>query len=354
MRVILTALVVLLAAAPPARALTENVTLRPGDPMPDLRFEALLSPGDYEALGLDRRAGPVAIGEIGGELLVIEFFNKSCVPCQAQVRHVERFYRALRDQGLWGRVRLLAVGAGNQLRYLPRFRKKRGLTFPISADPRFDEWSKLGRPGRTPFTVFCVRRNGNWAFGDSHFGIHDAQWLLAEARSFLDGTHPDLPPEPVPNPTPPLAAFQDPEELRTLAAAFLSRVAGIDVAAEPVDGADLPLFRAVGPRGPLDLYALARSREAVCAICHGVDFLFAFTRNGTIRGVDPVRVYKYGNAPWTEADRRAIEARLVGRSMRDLTFDEGVDAVTQATISSTLIFDAIRRAAEVLDRLPDA
>jgi hypothetical protein len=97
------------------------------------------------------------------------------------------------------------------------------------------------------------------------------------------------------------------------------------------------------------VYVRLASLEPLCEICHGVHFLYAFDASGTLRGFEPVHVTKWGNEPWSDEDVRFFESRLVGRTLDGLAFDEEVDAVSRATISSTIMFLEIGEAGELLE-----
>lgn len=174
------------------------IDVRPGAAFPDLRFDALLVAADYPALGLPGTGGPFSLSDVPGDILVLEFFNKSCVPCQTQVRSLQAFFQYLEEEGFTEQVRVLGVGAGNKLKYLPKFRAKRGLRFPIASDPTLDRWRTIGGPGNTPFTVVLLRRDGHWVLGDAHVGVKDAEWFRVVTLGHLHGK----PPAEMETPTP--------------------------------------------------------------------------------------------------------------------------------------------------------
>lgn len=341
-------LAVLAASSPSA-----HLRFPAGSPLPDLEFDALLSAEDYGRLGLAKRSGRFLLSDIPGDVLLLEFFNKSCVPCQRQVRHVEAAYQVTLSEPLRGRVRILAIAAGNQAKYLTKYRESRGLTYPITADPQFDQWRRLGEPGRTPFTVYLVRQEGRWVLSGSHFGIQTDADILGYVRALLQ--------EPLavigrsgrePPPAPPKELPLDEEGVRRLARQLLSRAAGKPVEAEPLTLAGgVRIFRARAEGRPLDLYAKVGSREPVCEVCHAVHFMFAFDRAGKVRGFEPIHVTKYGNDLWNADENEFFESRLRDRPMAGLSFDPEMDAVSMATMSSALIFDEIRRTVELLNSL---
>lgn len=345
-----------LTAPAPAADAPGQVRLKPGDPFPDLEFYGLLAPEDYPHLGLPRRDGPVRLSDIPGEVLVLEFFNKSCVPCQRQVREVEAFYQELGRRGLRDRVRLLAVAAGNQPKYLGKYRKKRRLTYPITADPQFDQWRRVGGAGRTPFTVFLVRRDGRWLLARYSFGVQQSRELLAHGLALLANPETALaqndPGIPLSDPT--LVLPVDALGVRERARQLFRRATGeTEVDAVELElGNGVRVYQAASGGRRLPAFAKLASRPPVCEVCEAVHFLFAFDRSGKILGFEPIHVTKYGNEPWSPEDNRFFEGRLRGRTLKDLSFDPEVDAVAMATMSSALIFDEIRRTLPLLERLP--
>lgn len=327
--------------------------LKIGDAFPNLALDGLMNPSHYAELGLKESGGPFHLGEVSGELLVLEYFNKSCRPCQPQVREVEGFYQRLTEANLKDRIRLLAVAEGNDAKYLGKYIEKRGLTFPIAADPQFEHYDRLGGVGRTPFTVYLVRRQTEWKLAGTHVGGMDAEEIFSHALNYLRG--PDVVASSVPetylietHPQPPL----DPLEQARRARELLSRIVGAETTVVPVDlPGDVRVFRAVAPEKAVGLYARVASRLPVCEICHPVHFVFAFDREGHVRGFDPIYVTKWGNVEWSDQDARYFESRLRDREIRGLAFDPEVDAVSSATMSSAIIFDAVRRTASLLETL---
>ena len=330
---------------------SDHIDIQPGSEFPDIRFESLLAAEDYAALGLPRREGPFSLSEIPGDVLVLEFFNKNCVPCQRQVRSVQAFFEHLETDGLAHQIRVLGVAAGNQAKYLQSFRAKRGLRFPITADPSLERWRTFGRPGKTPFAVVLLRRGGRWVLGDAHVGVKDEMWFREETLGHASGQRPVELETPEAEQAGIPRSF-GPEREQQLAERLLMRLEGRPIVVEPFQLPEGPsLYRAVGTAGKEGLYVWAGRRAPLCEICTGVYFLFAFDGNGRVRGFTPLLVHKWGNEPWTPADARHLGSRLAGRHMAGLAFDEEVDAVSSATISSSIIFDEIRQAYAAVEAL---
>jgi peroxiredoxin len=344
------AVLLALLALSPALAGETELCVKPGEALPDLVFEHLLAPEDYETLGLGRREGPVRLSEVEGDLLVLEFFNKYCLTCWRQAPQLEAFSRLLEPGDLGGRVRILSVGAGNSARELEGFRREFGLTYPLAPDPAFEQFYALGEPGGTPCTALLLRRGGEWVLADFHVGFYGDVELLARSRVLLKGWS-----------APPAGgwsggASSGAEASAAQVEAFLARVAGTPVRVQPLALRDgTRLWRAAGEDGrPTGLFARAGSRQPICDLCHPVRFLLAFDDDGVLRGFEALYVTKFGNELWSAEDAAHLERRLSGRPLHELPFHPEVDAVTSATMSSALIFDEARRCSAYLRELADA
>ena len=129
----LTALLFLLVPAPASNARI----IEPGDALPRLSFEQFLSAEDKNYLRLPDEGGDagkpaaVAITDLDAELLVIEFLNRYCPSCQAQVPLMNAAYRAI--EGLPDfkqQVRIIGIASGNSFEEVAAFKKKRKYPFP--------------------------------------------------------------------------------------------------------------------------------------------------------------------------------------------------------------------------------
>lgn len=347
-------LAVFLVCTPVAGAYEVKLSVPLGARIPDLAFDGLVGSADYGALGLRQQSGGFRLSDVPGDLLVLEFFNRLCMHCQRQAPFLEAFYRATTGDVFKGRVRVLSVGVGNPLKSLREFREEFHLTYPMAADPEYDRFMEMGDPGGTPLTVFLLRREGHWVLASSQMGLEGDTELVAGARVLLEGT----------GGTHGLSVLEgegagrvkrpDPEpNARERAKALLEMVSGGEVGLDAVEAAPgITVYRALGPDGrPSGLYARVTRREPVCDLCHAIRFVFAFDRAGTVRGFDPIYLTKYGNEEWNDEEVARMRGRLAGRTLRSLTFEPEVDAVTRATMSSSLIFDELRRTAPLLDAL---
>jgi hypothetical protein len=348
------ALLTCAAGSAPAAGVRLNVQL--GEPFPDMVFDGLLAPEDYPTLGVSQREGPVQLSAVPGQMLILEFFNRYCLTCQRQAPLLEAFFQTVQSGDLAGRVRLLSVGVGNRTKDLKRFRREYELTFAMAPDPFFERYMELGDPGGTPFTVFLLRKDDRWVLADYHLGMQGDTVLLARSRVLLEGrTDFDRVDKVVLGDDyhPPLGL--DEEGRLERAGSFLARVAGKKQEVDAVEVAEkVRVFRALGPDGkPNGLYARIVSRDPLCDVCHAIHFIFAFDREGQVRGFEPIHVTKYGNEIWSPEDNARMDSTLKGRKLEGIVFDPDVDAVASATMSSTLIFDELRRTAALLPSLQE-
>ena len=218
------------------------------------------------------------------------------------------------------------------------------------------EYFTLQDPASTPYLLYLVRDGNTWRLADQRVGYSSAAEMVNRVQELLDGVRtPGLfgerPASPVFNPPLGLTPLQQTAAVRE----FLGRVAGGPVLVEQIglEDQEMRVYRALDTRGtPTGLFARIVSRNPACDVCHSVHFLLAFRSDGTVRGFQPIYVAKDGNVEWNEDEAARMASSLKGRRLAGLDFDPRADAVTGATISSSVIFDAARRTAELLPALP--
>jgi peroxiredoxin len=108
---------------------------------------------DFTLRDIDGRT--VRLSDYRGQVVLVNFWATWCVPCAAELPHLQRFYEKYRDQGFV----VLAIsmdGPESSAEVAPRARRY-GLTFPVLLD---EETRVVGvyNPKRTaPFTVMIGR-----------------------------------------------------------------------------------------------------------------------------------------------------------------------------------------------------
>jgi hypothetical protein len=96
-------------------------------------------------------------------------------------------------------------------------------------------------------------------------------------------------------------------------------------------------------------YVVVVNSSSVCNICHPVQFIYIVTQDGKIYDFIPIYITKRFNKEWSQEEVDKMRSRLIGRTiLKELTFNRNIDAVTSATISSSMIFHFINQAKNFL------
>ena len=97
------------------------------------------------------------------------------------------------------------------------------------------------------------------------------------------------------------------------------------------------------------------SKYSICDVCHDVHFYYLMDSHGKLIFFNPIHVTKYGNINWHSDDIVTIRSRVMEKNLfQPLPFDPSVDAVSQATMSSFLIFEGLDETKIVLQDFSDA
>ena len=84
------------------------------------------------------------------------------------------------------------------------------------------------------------------------------------------------------------------------------------------------------------------SKYSICDVCHDIHYYCILDQNGYLVSFHPLHITKYGNVPWNQKDIEKMNSRILGKNIfKNLVFDPYVDAVSQATMSSYLVFDGL-------------
>ena len=106
------------------------------------------------AFTLDRldRDGQLAVGDLKGKAVVVNFWASWCVPCRDEAPVLQKTYERYRDQGLV----VLGVDVNDFRQDARRFMKRYGLTYPVVYDGKGSTVGKWGVRG-FPETFFVDR-----------------------------------------------------------------------------------------------------------------------------------------------------------------------------------------------------
>lgn len=91
-------------------------------------------------------------------------------------------------------------------------------------------------------------------------------------------------------------------------------------------------------------YSRLESSPSLCDLCHDSHFIYSVDAQGTIVAFIPVWLPKRGNVSWSEAEVERYRSAFTGKSIFDtFPFNAGNDAVSGATITSSIVYDGINR-----------
>ncbi len=343
----------------------------PGDLLPAHPFQYAFPSPDRKYLGLSHgffsflSSKEFTIQDIPAEIIVIEFFNNYCTSCQAQAPVLNAaFNKIMENSALKEKVRFIGIGAGNNSREIERFRNDKQVLFPLIPDTDFGFYNAVGDPGGTPFTIITKRTSQGLTVMSSHMGlikepdffveqIQEAAMPGAAGKPLLREAK-----EPVPGP-------DRMHELRLSDSVLLEKVKASmrTVCPECPETGELSKITLSGGstvyRGELSdgkaktvLFSQVISRKPVCDVCHGIHFIITFTPEGIVRDFAPVHITKYGNVLWDEKDIAFMREKLVGKNLKQqLVFNPEADAVSRATISSSIIFNSVNNLQQAVEEL---
>jgi hypothetical protein len=309
-------------------------------------FEQPLSAEERAYLGLGKD-GPFTLGEIDADLVVLEFLNVYCYACVMQAPIMNRVHRAVEErEDLGGRVRFFGIAVGNGTEETERFRGQFDITYPVVADPDFYTLDAIGNSGGTPFTVLLPVGGSGDNPARAHLGVMaDVDAFVAEIDAALADGGAAKEREAYSlkkwrNLDPPMSAGEMEKRVRGSAAAAGLAVSSM-VPATVED--EKHVFRLTLEDGST-VWAKVAGRAKVCNVCHDIFFILLVDSEGRVVNFTPLTVTKYENELISEEEAAFLRGRVKGRSIREpIVFDAEVDAISQATMSSELIFDAMRR-----------
>ena len=169
-RLLLLALSLVAAAAPPARAVGDPAALlalvSPKPAKPAKEFQ--VSTPDNQSLSL---------ADFRGKVVFLNFWATWCKPCEAEMPGMERLHRRYKDKGLVVLAISEDTGAAGAV---SAFVRKRQLTFPVGLDPKMAVAGLYG-VWVLPST-FIIDRQGNRAF----YANGAREWNGAAAHALFD------------------------------------------------------------------------------------------------------------------------------------------------------------------------
>jgi hypothetical protein len=300
---------------------------------------------------------------VKAELVLVEILSVYCQHCQTEAPFYNKLYKRLEgDSDLKGRVKLMGVAAGNGELAIGDFKKKYGIEFPIIPDSNF-ELHELTGGSRTPFLIF-VRKGPSAESGivaKTHLGSYkDLDHLLEEVRSIrtadVSSFHEKgkTVEEKLVKVEPILTEKELLERVQYALHQDIDRISHFEKIS--LKNAEVVYAGLVKEEAEerTRLYARVVSRANPCDICHDVHFIYVFKEDGKIVNFYPLQLRKYGNRALNEEEVGKLREKIVGKYVyQPFPFDPEVDAVTSATITSSVIFDSLSKGGFIFEELKE-
>jgi len=152
-----------------------------GEAIPPLQLVAPDRPEDRAYLGLAEQQ-VVNLGDLAGELFLVEIIGVYCPFCHQQVPTFNSLHARLARAKMDGAVKMLAIASGATPPEVDFLRQQSGYAYPVLRDENYALHKALGEP-KTPFTML-VDRQGVVRY--AHMGIiQDVDGLFATIKSLL-------------------------------------------------------------------------------------------------------------------------------------------------------------------------
>jgi len=293
---------------------------------PELKLSAqFLTKKEKKYLGLPGNCKEFKISQIKSEIKVIEFINIYCFACQKQAPEFNKFYENVKNKN----IKFIGIALGNCLNEVEHFKKRFKIKFPIVPDPNYKVYEKIGGT-RTPFTLILKNNKiiyEHLGFIENYkplycaiFGKNFKKKVVIHEHKFktLKLTDNFI----IQKIKPKFNKIEDVKKFKNYYKVY----------------ADNKIY-----------YVVAITSQSVCNICHPLQFIYIITEDGKIYDLIPIYLTKRFNKKISDREFDKLRAKLLGKSvLKHLTFNKKVDAITSATITSSMIFYFLNQAKQIL------
>ncbi len=332
-----------------------------GGTFPDIVFQSILSKQNQKYLGISDSHRDMkgftdfysfSLNDTKADLIIIELINVHCLSCQKQAPIMNAIYNLIEmDNNLKSKIRILAVCPGNTFREVDSFRNQHSIPFPLIPDPQFEIYEVIGNQCSTPFILMARKNKQEHIITWSHAGsIADPLYFMqkvwdslnidiqrvvekakekAEVKAIIKKPEPYITDEKI--------------KQKILASLERQRLNLLDLKKISLDNnQDIFVGKAKRENKITHFFTKLISQNPVCDLCHSIHFILMFDEKGIILDFMPIHITKYENVLLNLSENIKLRKRLTGESILEpLNFDPRVDAISQATMSSALIFYSV-------------
>jgi thiol-disulfide isomerase/thioredoxin len=337
----------------------EQAQIKAGDEFPMMALKPPVDPKDVVYLGISDKSH-FSFSDVKADLLLVEIMNIHCGHCQQQAPIFNKLFSLIESSPeTKDRIKIMAISAGNLDKDIQQFRDQFKTPYPIIEDPSLKVYDIAGKPG-VPFIIYIrpMIEGKSGLVAGIHEGFTKDYEVMFREMKVLMGK--DL-----------ASILKDGEKIEK----NFSTVEPVLTEEEVIEKIKSAIAHEGNFKGKMDtieldhygkvysflmenqgrsfrLFAKSVSEPPPCDQCHDVHFIYVFDETGKIHRFIPVNLSKYGNEPWDEADIEKIWKKISGSNIGDpMQFDEKVDAVSSATITSVVIFKNIYENKGLLDAL---
>ena len=339
----------------------EKPLIKAGDTFPVITLPGPKDAGDRAYLGLGTSTG-FALNEVSADVILVELLSVYCYSCQKQAPIYNKVYDLIEsDPGAKGRIKILGIAVGSTDLEIDEFRQEYKVAFPIIPDPEFEIYHELGGT-RTPYSMFVRndRSSKELLVASTHLGFDMEYKKLLEDLTHLAATDLSTIREGLKKPEiaeKKIAPILEGPELEAKVAALLEKALGQSVQPQKLtleSGRMVYTGQSGEGKDARRVFAEVVAREVPCDMCHAVHFIYVFDPSGNVILFQALQLTKYGNEPMTDDDVSKLRQRIVGKAITGrLPFNAKVDAVSEATISSAVVFDSLSKGPALLKEIKD-
>lgn len=340
----------------------QNRVIHSGQIFPEVILPAPQTVTESNYLGI-RLGQAFTPSQINADVVLIEFLNVHCPHCIEQAPSYNKLYNYIQKHPENSdRLKIIAIAVGNLTHEVDTFKSNYNILFPVFADTNFAIWGAIG--GKvSPFSVIIRQRHSTT---DSHSAAvvcathsgtnHRYRKIYSqlvdimemsddEVAEFVQDKITEQPPEPEPDSDEALSD-QAYHALRQLGR--VTSFTAIDL--DPFD--HVYRARIFKDKQSNILFAKVVTRSPVCDVCHEVKLIYIFNGAGEIIEIVPLSISKKGNVPWSIEDINRLRKQLIGRNLKyPQPFNPEIDAITSATISTSVIYDSISQGRKLVEML---
>lgn len=323
--------------------------IKKGDDFPLIPLEPPVSATHLAYLGISK-GDSFTIRDIKADLVLVEIMNINCASCQKQAPINNELYSLIESTPeTRGRVKMMAIAVGGLNEYIQQFTDHFKTPYPVLQDPKFNVYDAIGQ-GSIPLALFVRQAPGGDAsvVAGTHLGFdRDYEGTFKEIQKLMAVNLANTREEG--KKTKAKVVYAEPilseKALQAkVKKAFEKEGDKLGEIKKIALSSDLPIYTSTVQKDghSKSLFAVMVSTPPPCDVCHDIHFIYLFEEKGEILQLIPIQLTKYDNEDWDETDLKEMREKVVGRRINmPFDFDPKVDAVTSATITSSMIFKSL-------------